>query len=115
MSKHYKAKKKNLFYKMDKKNHQISLIKPASACHTILIAPRTKLEQAKKTNGSKLKDFFYPNLNPNPSPEHRDMDQKQGAKPLIFKKNQKDLKVIPLKVKTSDTGHIRHFTPAAQE
>nr|QGA74354.1 ribosomal protein S5 [Monilinia fructicola] len=43
------------------------------------------------------------------------MEQKQDAKPLIFKKNQKDVKVIPLKVKTSDTGQMRHFTPAAQE
>ena len=40
---------------------------------------------------------------------------KQDEKPLIFKKKQKDVKVIPLKVKTSDTGRIRHFTPAAQE
>jgi hypothetical protein len=60
-------------------------------------------KQEKKTNGRKLNDFFCPE------------GQKQDAKPLIFKKKQKDIKVIPLKVKTSDTGHIRHFTPAAQE
>jgi hypothetical protein len=105
MSKHYKAKKNN-FYKMDKQNHKISSIKPASAYHAMLLAPH---KQAKKINGSKLKYFFYPYTNP------EDMGQKQGAKPLIFKKKQKDVKVIPLKVKTSDTGQIRHFTPAAQE
>jgi len=36
--------------------------------------------------------------------------------PLIFKKKlKKDIKVIPLKVKTSYTEQIRHFTPATQE
>jgi hypothetical protein len=80
MSKHYKAKKKFFFIKMDKQNHKISTIKSASACHAIQLAPH-----------------------------------KQDAKPLIFKKKQKDIKVIPLKVKTIDTGRIRHFTPAAQE
>jgi len=85
---------------MDKQNHKISTIKPASACHAVLLAPH---KQEKKTNGRKLNNLFCPE------------GQKQDAKPLIFKKKQKDIKVIPLKVKTSDTGHIRHFTPAAQE
>jgi Mitochondrial ribosomal protein (VAR1) len=36
--------------------------------------------------------------------------------PLIFtKKQKKDLKVIPLKVKTRDGVQTKHFTPAAQE
>ena len=108
---------------MYKSNRKTTLIKPASACHAaILLAPH---KQEKKTNGSKLQeDFFYP------YPNSVDMGQKQKAKslffkgktpkkqdvkPLIFKKKQKDVKVIPLKVKTSDTGRIRHFTPAAQE
>nr|YP_010121888.1 ribosomal protein S3 [Monilinia fructicola]QRF72264.1 ribosomal protein S3 [Monilinia fructicola]QYB19452.1 ribosomal protein S3 [Monilinia fructicola]QYB19514.1 ribosomal protein S3 [Monilinia fructicola]QYB19576.1 ribosomal protein S3 [Monilinia fructicola]QYB19636.1 ribosomal protein S3 [Monilinia fructicola] len=91
---------------MGKQNYKISTIKPAPACHAILLAPH---KQAKKTNGSRLKDFF------DPYPNRVGMEQKQDAKPLIFKKNQKDVKVIPLKVKTSDTGQMRHFTPAAQE
>ena len=38
-----------------------------------------------------------------------------AAEPLIFsKKQKKDVKVIPLKLKT-DTSQTRHFTPAAQE
>nr|YP_010317415.1 ribosomal protein S3 [Ciborinia camelliae]UNB14740.1 ribosomal protein S3 [Ciborinia camelliae] len=86
---------------MGKLKQKISQIKP-----TILFTPH---KQARKTNGSKLKDLF------NPYPNSVDMGQKQDAKPLIFKKKQKDVKVIPLKVKTSDTGRIRHFTPAAQE
>lgn len=93
---------------MDKQNHKISSIKPASAYHAVLLASH---KQAKKTNGSKLKDFFYPY----PNPVGLTGGQKQDAKPLIFKKKQKDVKVIPLKVKTNDTGQIRHFTPAAQE
>ena len=76
--------------------------------HAVLLASH---KQAKKTNGSKLKDFFYPY----PNPVGLTGGQKQDAKPLIFKKKQKDVKVIPLKVKTNDTGQIRHFTPAAQE
>jgi hypothetical protein len=37
-------------------------------------------------------------------------------RPIIFVKKQKnDLKVIPFKVKTTDTGKPRHFPPAAQE
>nr|AGN49003.1 ribosomal protein S3 [Botrytis cinerea B05.10] len=93
---------------MDKQNHKISSIKPASVYHAVLLASH---KQAKKTNGSKLKDFFYPY----PNPVGLTGGQKQDAKPLIFKKKQKDVKVIPLKVKTNDTGQIRHFTPAAQE
>ena len=89
---------------MNKQDHKISTINPVFACRAVLLAPH---KQAKKPNGGMLKDLFYPN------PEG--MDQKQEAKPLIFKKKQKDVKVIPLKVKTSDTGQIRHFTPAAQE
>lgn len=90
---------------MNKQNNKIYSIKAASACHAVLLAP---YKQAKKPNESKLK-VFYPYSNP------VGMDQKQDAKPHIFNKKQKDVKVIPLKAKTSDTGQIRHFTPAAQE
>lgn len=42
--------------------------------------------------------------------------KKKREEPLIFsKKQKKEIKVIPLKVKTNDVGYIRHFTPAAQE
>lgn len=84
---------------MHNQNHKLSYLKPFACPH--------KLE--KKTNGSKLKDLFYP------YPNRVNKSQKQDAKPLIFNKKQKDVKVIPLKVKTIDTGLIRHFTPAAQE
>ena len=40
---------------MDKQNHKISSIKPASVYHAVLLASH---KQAKKTNGSKLKDLF---------------------------------------------------------
>lgn len=43
-------------------------------------------------------------------------EQNNLNKPLIFQKKQKDnIKVIPLKTIISDTGLIRHHTPAAQE
>ena len=91
---------------MNKQNNKISSIKTASACHAVLFAPYK--QEAKSLNESKLR-VFYPYSNP------VGMDQKQEAKPHIFNKKQKDVKVIPLKIKTSDTGQIRHFTPAAQE
>lgn len=111
---------------MGKQKYKISRIKPAPAYRSILLSPD---RLAKKTNqlavqkaaqkeakrekkrlvGRKLKYLFGPYSN------RADMKQKQYAKPLVFKKNQKEVKVIPLKVKTSDTGQIRHFTPAAQE
>lgn len=47
---------------------------------------------------------------------HQSKKLHRGKEPLIFnKKQKKHIKVIPLKVKTSDTGQTRHFTPATQE
>jgi hypothetical protein len=44
------------------------------------------------------------------------LDDFAFAEPLLFyRKQKKQIKVIPLKEKTSDTGYIRHFTPAVQE
>jgi hypothetical protein len=55
-------------------------------------------------------------LNPVLPGGHRSKKLHRGKEPLIFnKKQKKHIKVIPLKVKTSDTGQTRHFTPATQE
>jgi hypothetical protein len=44
------------------------------------------------------------------------VNNKLNNRPFIFvKKQKKDIKVIPFKVKTTDTGKPRHFPPAAQE
>jgi Mitochondrial ribosomal protein (VAR1) len=68
-----------------------------------LIPPMPPLFPNSKYKGKKSKHVYLTYVDP-------------LKEPLIFsKKKRKGLKAIPLNVKISDIGHMRHFTPAAQE